>query len=118
MVFIGFVKRLNSELFSQIVSKDALFFLNGKEACYCELCGVVIDSSSASITLCDFFGTIQITKSPEMIIDGKGPYIFTIKLYLKKNKVNGHCKSIKAISIYEELVFNIEVQSLISTCCY
>lgn len=118
MVFIGFVKRLNSLLFAQIVPRDGLFLLNGKEVCYCELCGVPIATSSTTVTICDFTGTVLVSKSADMAIEEKGPYIFTVKLYLRKGSVAGYCKSIRAVSIYEEIAFNLEIKALVTTCCY
>lgn len=118
MAFIGFVKKLNSTLFSKTVPKDGLFLLNGKEVSYCELCGVVINATPTSITVCDFFGLTELYKSASMNLEGKGPFVFTIKLYSKKGKVYGYCKNIRNATIYEEIAFNVEVKHLLSSLCY
>jgi len=118
MAFIGFVRRLNSTLFEQIIPKDGAFLLNGKEVHHYELCGVPVCITSTTVTICDLSGTVTIAKSAEMEINGKGPYLFTVKPYLRKGAVAGYCKSIRQVSIYEEIAFNLEVKSLVSTCCY
>ncbi|ELA41401.1 uncharacterized protein VICG_01506 [Vittaforma corneae ATCC 50505] len=118
MVFIGFVKKLNSTLFSKITSKNELFLLNGKEISYCELCGIVISISSNNIIICDFFGLMEIYKSADIVPKGKGPFIFIIKLYSKRGTIYGYCKNIRSVSIYEEISFNIEVKALIASFCY
>lgn len=118
MTFIGFLKKLNTSLFSKIVLKNDLFLLNGKEVLNCEFCGVLLDSNQRNLVFCDFYGKMEILKNSEIQPEGKGPYIFTVKLYSKKGNIYGYCKSIRKVTIYEEIAFNIEVKSLISTCCY
>lgn len=118
MVFVGFVKKITSEMFKQIKLKDDSYWLNRKEILCCELCGIVLDSSPGSITLCDFYGKITFFKKPDMPIDEKSLYVFTIKIYSKNGSVFGFCKNVRKTTIYEEIAFNVELHSLIENLCY
>lgn len=115
---VGFVRKINTSLFSMIQAKDGVFTLNGKEIAYCELCGVVLRVSPANVVICDFFGVVEVPRSAKTIIEEKGPFIFTLKFYAKRGQAHGFCKSIRKVSIYEEIAFNIEVKALISSYCY
>lgn len=117
MVFVGFVKKINSELFKKIQMREDTYWLNGKEIYNCEICGVVLNTSGTTILICDFFGKIEIMKKPDLLVEDKGPYVFSLKLYSKKNKVYAFCKNLRKVSIYEEVAFNLEVKRLIETFC-
>lgn len=118
MVFIGFVKKLTSEMFKEIKLKNDSYWLNGQEVLYCDICGVVLDSSPGSVTLCDFYGKITFFKKLETLIEQKGVYVLTIKIYSKNGSVFGFCKNARKTTIYEEIAFNIEVRSLLQNLCY
>ncbi len=119
MVFIGFAKKLNADLFSKIIlTKEELFLLNGKEVAYCELCGIAVDVSPNTIKICDFYGQIEIYKNKELEPVGKGPFIYIVKLFSRKGKVYGKCKEIRKTTIYEEMAHHIEIKSLLTALCY
>lgn len=118
MTFVGFVKKLNTDLCANIVYKNDLYWINGKEVCYFELCGRAINISATAIAFYDFFGKVEIVKKAELEVEGNASYIVTVKPYSKNGKIVLFCKSIRNVSFYEEMAFNIEVKALLESLCY
>ncbi|KAM0680871.1 hypothetical protein GINT2_001145 [Glugoides intestinalis] len=118
MTFIGFVKKLSTELCTNISFKNGLYWLNGKEVCYFELCGIVINISATTIACYDFFGRIEIQKKAELEIEDRKAFVVTVKPYIKNGKIILFCKLIRSVSFYEEMAFNIEVKALLESLCY
>jgi len=121
MVFIGFKKKINTvkakEIRQDTVKEETVFVLSGRHILNFELCGIILEAKPRYIKICDFHGFLELYKSSETTADGTGSHIFTVKPFAIDSKVAFFCKSIRKSTLYEEIAYNLEVESLIDNLC-
>jgi hypothetical protein len=111
MAFVGFIRKFNTEMVREL-ENDSDKLHSSDDLIYFEICGVVLNSSSYELEICDFWGTLKVKKKPEMEVSEKGNYVFKIKQYIFNNKLYFQCKGFRKVSIYDEMAFNLEVKAL------
>lgn len=113
MAFIGFVKKLNSELIKKLVYINQEIVCEDEEIVYFEVCGIVLNHSIFEFEICDFYGTFKVKKAAKLEIKQNGSFIFKIKPYFRDDKIELYCKDYRSVTIYEEMAFNLELKALL-----
>lgn len=114
MVFIGYLKKLNSELILNFKIYNQNVIHNGENVGVFEISGFVLSSSAHSATICDFYGIVEIHKKPELKMCEKSSFVFRVKPYVRNERIVLFCKDCIKVSIYEEIAFNLEVKALVN----
>lgn len=117
MAFIGFRHKLSSDNVPLITRNGSKYTPFGSEIRELEMCGVVVEDGRRYFTICDFHGVASMFKSQELG-SCQGSAVFTVKPFERNGKVELYCRSITAVSLYEEMAFNLEIMALKEERCY
>lgn len=75
------------------------------------MCGVVLRSTMRRLSLCDFYGEMSMFKDPQITVQS-GSCVLLARLFEHNSKLALFCFSVRNTSLYEEIAFNAEVNSL------
>lgn len=117
MGIISFKKKLTSIDLCQIKVENYWFKFYDQDIKEIEICGSSINVTDKYVDCCDFNGEFSFFKTKDLQIP-TGSVCFILRPFQKNEKINFFCKSASKITIYQEIVFNLEINEMKNQKCY